>query len=288
MKKAYDLNVIETELPVRGLTAPLTIVQVTDLHFIYTDESDGEEINALRERYAQWFSNGPNVADEILRFFESEPPDVVVFTGDIAGYPTQATIRALEAFLAQCPPYLFVYGNHERIFTKEDITRERMRRFDALYTFAMKGDSELQVVEINGVRLVGIDNSDNQITPSQLEKLRMLFAEKTPCLLFLHVPVCLPELIGPVSSAWGAPLLMGVPRGTDVRGEETLIPTAATEEFVRMLTREDVPVEGIFAGHVHFFDREDVFAPGKKQFITPMASTPDRGTVRRIHLVPAE
>ncbi len=288
MDKAYDLNVLETTLPVRGLTAPLTVVQVTDLHFIYTDEADGEEIHALRERYAQWFSNGPNVADELLRFFASEPPDAVVFTGDIAGYPTQANIRALEAFLAKCPPYLFVYGNHERVFTIDDLTRERMRRFDALYAFAMKGDPELQVVEMNGVRLVGIDDSDNQITPSQLGKMRTLFAEDTPCLLFLHVPVCLPELIEPISSGWGAPLLLGVPQGTDVGGDETLIPTAATEGFVRMLTGEDVPVAGIFAGHVHFFDREDVFAPGKKQFITPMANMPDRGTVRRIRLVPEE
>lgn len=288
MDKIYDLNVIETSLPVRGLTAPLTIVQVTDLHFIYTDESDGEEINALRERYAQWFSNGPNVADELLRFLESEPPDVVVFTGDIAGYPTQANIRALEAFLAKCPPYLFVYGNHERIFTAEDLTRERMRRFDPLYAFAIKGDSELQVVEMNGVRLVGVDDSDNQITPSQLKKMRTLFAEDTPCLLFLHVPVCLPDLIEPISSGWGAPILLGVPKGTDVRGDDTLIPTATTEEFVRMLTTEDVPVEGIFAGHVHFFDRADEFAHGKKQFITPMANMPDRGTVRRIRLFPAE
>lgn len=200
MDKMYNLNVLETYLPVCGLTAPLTIVQVTDLHFIYTDESDGEEVNALRERYAQWFSNGPDVANEILRFFESEPPDMVVFTGDIAGYPTQANIRALEAFLSKCPPFLFVYGNHERIFTADDLTRERMQRFDALYTFAMKGDPELQVVEINGVRLVGIDDSDNQITSSQLEKMRTLFAEETPCLLFLHVPVCLPELIEPISS----------------------------------------------------------------------------------------
>ena len=286
MDKTYELKVIETTLPVRGLTAPLTVVQVTDLHFIYTDESDGEEINALRERYAQWFFNGPNVADELLRFFACEPPDVVVFTGDISGYPTQANIRALEAFLAKCPPYLFVYGNHERVFTAEDLTRERMRRFDALYTFAMKGDPELQVVEMNGVRLVGVDDSDNQITPSQLEKLRALFAEDTPCLLFLHVPVCLPELIEPISSGWGAPLLLGVPKGTDVHGDETLIPTAATEAFVGMLTGEDVPVAGIFAGHVHFFDREDAFAPGKKQFITPMANMPDTGIVRRIRLIP--
>ncbi len=288
MNKPYNLNVLETYLPVCGLTAPLTIVQVTDLHLIYTDESDGEEINALRERYAQWFSNGPDVADEILRFFESEPPDAVVFTGDIAGYPTQANIRALKKFLAKCPPYLFVYGNHERIFTAEDLTRERMRRFDSLYAFAVKGDPELQVFELPGVRLLGIDDSDNQITPSQLEKMQVLFEDGKPCLLFLHVPVCLPNLIEPISSGWGGPLLLGVPKGTNVGGDAMLIPTATTEAFVRMLTTADVPVEAIFAGHVHFFDREDVFAPGKKQFITPMACTPERGTVRRIHLVPAE
>lgn len=288
MNKTYDLNVLETYLPVRGLTVPLTIVQVTDLHFIYTDESDGEEVNALRERYAQWFSNGPNVADEILRFLESEPPDAVVFTGDIVGYPTQANIRALEAFLTKCPPYLFVYGNHERIFTAEDLTRERMRRFDPLYAFALKADPELQVFELPGVRLIGIDDSDNQITPSQLEKMQVLFEDGKPCLLFLHVPICLPNLIEPISSAWGAPLLLGAPKDIVVGGDEMLIPTATTEAFVCMLKTEEVPVEAIFAGHVHFFDRDDEFASGKKQFITPMANMPDRGTVRRIHLVPAE
>lgn len=288
MYKNDHLNILETRLPIPGLAHPLSLVQVTDLHLLYTDASDGQAVNALREQYTQWFFNGPSVANELRRFFQEEPPDAVVFTGDICGYPTRANVRALEQLLAECPPYLFVYGNHERIFTKEDLTRERMRRFDPMYAFAVKGDPELQVLELPDVRLIGLDDSDNQITPSQLERIRALFEDGRPCLLFLHIPICLPQLIEPITSKWGAPLLLGVPKGTDVHGDDTLIPTDATEEFVRMLTTQPTPVCGIFAGHVHFFDRADEFAPGKKQFITPMTNMPDRGVVRRIHLVPAE
>ncbi len=288
MDEKCNIRILDTCLPIHGLEHPLEIVQITDLHLIYTDESDDELMNSLYEQYSQWFFNAPNIKNEIVRFLRNEQPDAVVFTGDISGYPTHANANAIKEILSECNQYLFVYGNHERVLTKEDLTRERMKRYDSLYSFAFKDDNEVQVLELPGVRLIGIDDSDNQITKSQLEKTHTLFNNKKPCLLFLHIPICLPDLIEPVSAAWGAPLLLGVPKGTDVQGDETLIPTAETEEFVRMLTTGKTPVCGIFAGHVHFFDREDEFTPGKKQFITPMANMPETGVVRRIRLIPAE
>ncbi len=51
-RSAYGKAVIYRCTAILKLTRVHTLFQVTDLHFIYTDEEGGDEVNALRERYS--------------------------------------------------------------------------------------------------------------------------------------------------------------------------------------------------------------------------------------------
>ncbi len=282
------LKVLETTLTLPGLTRPLTLLHVTDLHLLDVDDTDPPLVQQLHDNNATWFDDSHRVSDAVAAYVEREAPDLVVLTGDITGYPTEACARALRTLLNRIPSYLFTFGNHERIFVKEDLPRERMERYTYLYDFALKGeDPAVQIVEMGGVRIIALDDSDNQITPDQLTKLRRLFADGMPTLLFFHVPLSLPALYDDVVKSWGVPLMLAIPSDSSVPGDEYLLPTETTEAFRRLLTEEETPVEAIFAGHLHGFDRADPFYSGKDQILTPMANGAV-GVVRRIRLLPRE
>lgn len=288
MNKQHKLNILDTCLEIAGLERPLTLLQVTDLHLINTDARDSEEIQALRRAYSEWAPYSNEILEDIGEYCQTEKPDAVVFTGDISGFPTCKNLNILQNFLEQkCPPYLFVFGNHERIFTMKDFTPEMQQRYTKMYAFALQGDPGIQTMDLAGIRLIGIDNSCNQISAEQLKQLEKLFSDDLPCILFFHVPMYLPALLQPVMDAWKQPFMMGTPLSAVPDMNKDLIPTASTEAFVKLLTTQQTPVQAMFAGHIHFFDRQDEFFPGKKQYVTPMATTLDgRGLARRIQLVP--
>lgn len=288
MNKQHKLNILDTRLEIDGLERPLTILQVTDLHLINTDAGDSEEIQALRRTYSEWAPYSNEILEDIGEYCQTEKPDAVVFTGDICGFPTRKNLNILKNFLEQkCPPYLFVFGNHERFFTLRDFTPEMQQHYTAMYSFTGQGEFGIQTMNLAGIRLIGIDNSKNQISFKQLNKLEKLFSDNLPCILFFHVPMYLPALLQPVMDAWKQPFMMGSPISAVPDMNKDLIPTASTKVFIKLLTTQPTPVQAMFAGHIHFFDRQDEFFPGKKQYVTPMATTPNGcGLVRRIQLVP--
>lgn len=290
MKEQNELKILDTCLEVPGLERPLTLLQVTDLHLINTDAQDCAEIQALRRKYSEWAPYSNEILENIGAYCKTAKPDAVIFTGDISGFPTRKNLYILQSFLEQeCPPYLFIFGNHERIFTLEDLKPDIQQQYTQMYSFAVQSDSRVQAMDLAGIRLIGIDNSYNQISANQLEQLEKFFQDDIPCIIFFHVPMYLPELLLPVMNAWKQPFMMGTPLSEVPDMNKDLVPTASTEAFIKLLTTQQTPVQAMFAGHIHFFDREDEFFPGKKQYVTPMSTTPDGcGVVRRIRLVPRQ
>lgn len=276
MKKQSKLKILDTCLEISGLEQPLTLLQITDLHLINTDEQDGTEIQTLGRKYAEWFPFSNEILDEIGAYCKINHPDAIIFTGDTAGFPTRRNLQILQNFLDhQCSPYLFIFGNHERIFTLKDLQADIQKQYTQMYSFAFQKDSRIQVMELSGIRLIGIDNSNNQISSYQLERLKELFQDGIPCVLFFHVPMYLPGLLQPVLGTWKQPFLMGTPLSSVPDMNQDLIPTASTQSFVELMTTHQTPVQAMFAGHIHFFDREDEFFPKKKQYVTPMSTTLD-------------
>ena len=282
------LRVMETVLPIPGLQRQMTILQITDLHLIETDHRDTVEVRALAARQREWFPHSAGVLESLREYLRATPPDYVIFTGDVLGFPTRRNLETLRAFLERdCPPWLYVFGNHERMFFPEDLNEETRSRYTGDYAFAWRGDPDIQVRNIGGVLLVGVDDSDGQFSESQCRLLYRLIEQEIPCLLFVHIPLYLPTLKADVLRVWGQPLMAGTPLEEMPDMDTALRPTRTTAELVRRLTTQETAVRAIFSGHVHFA-HEDVFYGENKQYITPMAATydSDEGVGRLIRLIP--
>ncbi|MBQ8684025.1 MAG: metallophosphoesterase [Clostridia bacterium] len=281
---------IETILPLSGITQEIRLLQITDLHLIHVDERDSDEVRAMAAQQAEWFPYADEVLESFRQYLRQEKPDCVVFTGDIIGFPSQKNIEVFREFLRQeCPRYLYVFGNHDRMFTLDDLNEATCCRYTEQLKFAVHGDPELQVLDMDGVSLVGVDDSDNQISESQAIMLTRLMEQNKPCLLFMHIPLYLPGFGEEVTSRWGQPLMIGVPPEVKANMLPELIPTPVTTRFVQRLRERPGAIRGVFTGHVHFFDRTDPICGDCMQYVTPMTITGEPyGVGRLIRLIPTK
>ncbi|MCL2519237.1 MAG: hypothetical protein FWF15_11810 [Oscillospiraceae bacterium] len=141
--------------------------------------------------------------------------------------------------------------------------------------------------DIGGVALLGIDNTQYQVNERQLEVLRKILSEQTPCILFMHIPLYLPTLEKAVMDFWKSPIVMGIPEHLCAERQPGIIhspqPTAVTREFWR-LCNETPNLRAVFGGHLHF-SHEDAMLSGNPQYVT---SPGYGGGCRLIDLIPAE
>jgi len=145
-------------------------------------------------------------------------------------------------------------------------------------------DGQVQV--IGGVRLLGVDNSNYQITEKQLRFVREQLAEGQPCVLLLHIPIYIPSLVDEVMQAWKAPIMMAAQGWEQAAMQKWKVREAdpTTTAFHKLITEDEAgeAIIGIFCGHVHFA-HEDVFRGDTKQYVTGPAF---QGHGRIIRLLP--
>ena len=195
-------------------------------------------------------------------------PDAVILTGDAVDYCSEANIAAVRSLLAASPcPVLYVRGNHEGL-----------PEYGHLYGGLMGSDPGFQVMELDGLTLVGMDDAWNKdVSPEHLERLMEYDRRGTPILLCIHVPLWTPSLAPEVHRAWGKletgfliGLDGGIGRGYSVndrdsendRDGEGYRDSETALRFWQFVTRESKNVRAVLAGHVHFAHRGE-FADGK-------------------------
>ena len=170
-------------------------MQISDTHF-----------SASRGVPPQW--------PAVLDWLATEPPDLLVHTGDIVYEdPDNADDRAFaKALLDQAPvPYVVIPGNHDIGFYGEDA--ERPRRLAA---FRDAWGDDRFVRDLAGWRLVGAD-AYLLGTPEHDDWLRAAVAPPGPVLLFVHQP-----LHGEPADGWEMPdgpraALARATAGADIR-----------------------------------------------------------------------
>lgn len=121
---------------------------------------------------------------------------LLLYLGDIVSYPSEYGVEwAKEQLDAIGIPYYYTCGNHDwhyegmegsSIELRDKWTRERL--------MPLVGDRNplMYSVEINGVKLVFIDNSVYEILPEQLTYFMNEEKEGKPMLLMMHIPVYAP------------------------------------------------------------------------------------------------
>ena len=172
------LNLVRYEIKAKGLTHPICIVLVTDLHSC---------------------AYGPDQR-ELLDVIDREKPDLILLGGDIYDddLPDGNTLTFLKGVSPKYPCY-YVPGNHE--YWRDDFS-EKMAELDSLGIYRIAG--QMVSVDVRGDRLnlCGLDDpyawegkgaekppADHSFR-DQLARLGALFKGGAYTILLTHRPEC--------------------------------------------------------------------------------------------------
>lgn len=196
------------------MTAPFTIVQLTDTH-----------IGAPWSEHAHEALVGAVAC--VRTTLGGRPPGTVVVTGDIANTPTDSEYELARAALEPLGTPLYVLpGNHDE--------RDGLRRH---FEFpATDGEFLNYAVDLGPVRLIALDTKRDGSPSGELDGLRLDWLERalgedrtTPTLLAMHHP----------------PLVTGLPAMDSIA-----IPPSEREALAEIVSGHD-QLQLIVAGHVH-------------------------------------
>jgi len=141
----------------------------------------GEETNPVR------------CFEETMELAIEKNADLIAMTGDIFSFPSEAAIKWVHEKLNNCGiPYMYIAGNHDWHYEGMDGSREELldiwtkRRLTTLY---QGNDPLMASYEINGIKILAIDNSTYEILPEQLEFFRENSKEEDPFILMMHIPL---------------------------------------------------------------------------------------------------
>lgn len=262
-------------IPIAGLSAPLRLFHITDMHLTEVSEEDSEYAKAHAIPRTRCFSLVQNmdtrtIFQELLEKSRQLNSDCVVMTGDIIDFPSKGNLACIKKSLSSLPSYFYTVGNHDWCYPIYDPpTTEIRARFLPMVEKATGFSSGFVSKQLGEVLLVGIDNGYYQITQQQYEQVETALKQGLPTLLFCHVPLYCPTLCPDTVKVWKAPILMGCPeieyKGKSF-GNNELPPQPITAAFLNLLQNAHNLV-AIIAGHVHF-SHNDLFAPGKPQLVT--------------------
>ncbi len=201
---SQDRNRIRILTP--GLARPFNLLMLADTH-LFRDDDRGEPFRSFSGRMAKAYnqtrhfeSGEPTDPEkgftEALRAAQKNQSALVALVGDIVSFPSEAAVEWVLAQLRESGlPSLYTAGNHDWHYEGMEGPLDSLRdtwiqkRLLPLY----RGDSPLMSVrEVEGVRVVAIDNSTYEILPAQLDFLRQQIASNNPFVLCVHIPLHAP------------------------------------------------------------------------------------------------
>ncbi|MCQ6562946.1 metallophosphoesterase family protein [Paenibacillus mendelii] len=278
---------VETIIGIPGLKRELKLLHVTDSHFAEADNRDEERIVADAERFRQVYGGrAMEYFQQAIRHSNEWKADCTIFTGDIVQFPSFRNMELMEEQFGQLTsPYLYTLGNHDWLFTHHHPNDELRSSFYPLFNCVTGGNPSYGMIELEGVKLIILDDSNYQVNDAQLQFVRDQLAEGIPTLLFFHIPLYVPTLADKTLEVWRDPIMVNAP-GWDPAARDRWglrEADASTQQFHQMLTEGEYPnAAAIFCGHLHFPHR-DAFAEGRYQYVTKAGF---EGGFRKITLKP--
>lgn len=278
---------IETTLKVPGLKNSYTFLHITDLHasaFSATDTASmsAARINLITARRGAFAADGILAEERMSYLFayaDKIKADLTLLTGDILDFPSSANISLLKQTMQSTKtPELFILGNHDWCYGDDDYfspnaVQNQIPLFNQMSAGVPANDPYFHYVEYEDLIVVAVDNSQDTITKSTVDKFLSLYAKNKPIILILHVPMYVSTLTADSVKVWNKDLGMGG------NGVNAWHPENDVARFYSAVCLENTPVVAVIAGHVHF-NHEDVFPNGVPQYITTTAYTGDCRVIR--------
>ena len=278
------MDILSNELQI-GLTQPLRILQVSDVHLSGCCEEDSEKAKEKSKKKTAAFLKEAGGVSQEQRLKEAlelaEGYDALVFTGDIADSPSRANLELLESML-EGRKYLYTFGNHDYYSYDSDsgCAEDRDRYLDDFLRF-LPCDPTMDSMQIGGVNLVALDDSLAQFSWLQLDFLKAEVKKGLPILLFLHLPIYSPTFVPKAYEWWDSSMCVGTPLDVLAAHGETdpKMPADEATQAMLELIRTEPLIKAVFASHLHFADEAEV--QGKPQFVNEPCCL---GSVREIVL----
>ncbi len=281
---------IHTELCLPGLRKPFTILQVSDLHMLAMTDEEAAAMPRHRYDYIQprigLFSEGRLYPPEcVLPAFgdcaRKLGADLILMTGDLMDFPSDANISRLGEFIATSDtPVLYVTGNHDWSYA-DDYHTPHAEGIHLPRIYALSGTTGSTFVrETDDIVFIAVDNGLERI-PAEAEAIytevaRRARAAGKAVILTMHIPLVAKTLVEDTTRVWRRDICIG----PNACGADD----AATMSFYRLITESaDLAPDLVITGHLHF-DHEDVFPNGVPQYVTNIASG---GHSRLFTLLPA-
>ena len=288
------MRIEQTKIIVPNITKTTRLLHITDAHLCYVDSREEARLqkHGVRRRANFTAENGRGVSPEeaftaLLSYIQKSKPDGIVMTGDIIDFPSRKNLEYLgEAFRQMRFPVFYMVGNHDYAPPYEEESLETKRKYLPLFRRFLSVDFTIDVKEMNGLMLVGLDNSRNQFSEEQLRALEEAAAKQLPMLLFFHVPLFVESLLPDVLGKWKSPLMCGCPmQCLDLSHpyHPFLVPEGATLRICDWIRAHDAQVKAVVAGHIHM-SHEDALTPRLNQYVTNAAYY---GAAREFVLTPA-
>ncbi len=270
---------IITKIPA-GASKPFRLLHVSDTHLCLCDERNDERKQRLAEARSKTFPNAETHLDETAALAKRESL-TVVHTGDLIDFVSEANLDRAKEFTSECDVF-FAAGNHEfSLYVGEAWEDEAYRNQSLAHVQeSFKNDIRFSVREVNGVKLVAIDNSYYRFDKPQLDALRAVAAEGRPIILFMHNPLYEPSLYAYARPKGDAAYLVSTPEElmrdySDHRFKQQKADEITLEatDFIKTCGL----VKAILTGHLHY-DFESTLECGIPQLVTGI------GTARIINV----
>jgi len=187
-------------------TAPTRIFMIADTHLSLNDDR-GTPFRKYSDRMAKYYQQTRNYKtgemttpasslSEVLNLARKANADLVGLIGDIFSFPSEAAIDWVRQQLSESGiPFFFVAGNHDWHYESMPGTAKELRNEwinKRLLPLYQEKNPLMYAIDINGLRLVVIDNSTYEILPEQLDFFQMQVKSGKPLVLFVHIPLYCP------------------------------------------------------------------------------------------------
>jgi predicted phosphodiesterase len=248
----------------KGLPGPLKIIQISDTH-LWRDDARGEPFKEYKARMEKAYNvtkhyktgaetNPEKSFEDVLGYAVSTKADLIVLTGDIFSFPSEAAIDwAYEKLKQTGIPFLYVAGNHDWHYEGMNGSLQDLRSTwtkQRLMKMYQGNDPLMGSYALNGAKVLVIDNSVFDIMPEQLDYFRKQKKDGIPFMVFMHIPMYIPgKSSGIGDPSWGAAMDKGYETEKRERWREGGHIKSTFDFWDELFASENLL--GIFAGHFH-------------------------------------
>jgi hypothetical protein len=235
-----------TRIQAKGTHRPLRVYFFSDTHLQACRSDDPLLPDTWRK------APSPSLARESRALLRSHldravhgDADLILMAGDLFHFPSRENARMAQEEFKACPVSIrSVPGNHDWFYPGQD--GYEPLRDTQLPLIQPPVDVTPWVMELAGIRFVGIDNSTYFLSTHEADVLCRELEEPGPVVVLMHIPPSTPDLRPSVIRKHGGAILMHDPDGRTRAGvdpEPTLKAVQALQTSPHLCA--------ILAAHVH-------------------------------------